>query len=531
MTGTMSSTEIDAIFEEWNRADSPGCAVGVLQGGELVFARGYGMANLDLGVSISPESVFHVASVSKQFTAFAVALLASEGKLGLDDDVRKYVPELPDFGATITLSHLIHHTSGLRDQYGLFRLSGWRDDDVQAFDDVIEFALNHRRLNFPPGSEYSYCNTSYTLLVLVVERVSGMRFRDFIHERFLAPLDMRHSHIHDDVTEIVPQRASAYAPRDGEADGFKVANSTVEAIGAICLYTTVEDLGRWIRNFREREVAAAILDQAMSPSRLNDGSPVRYGFGLQLGEYRGLKTVSHGGVDSGYRAELLWFPEVDFGVVILANLSTIKPGALARQVADQFLADRLGPNELQDAPAVELPQQEQEQLAGLYRDARRSMTRRIERQDDGLIVQGAFGERMPLTPLGDGRFRVGTPPQEVRIVPGEGDVLEYREATVDGKTNVFRRVEPMTPGIETLAEYAGTYSCPDLNVRYTFLVRDGKLTLRLPKRGDEEPTPTVSDAFSLPQADIVFSRDGRGDVSGFDIYTERIRDLHFHRDR
>jgi CubicO group peptidase (beta-lactamase class C family) len=525
----VAAERVDELFAEWDRGDSPGCALGIVRQGELIYARGYGMANLDLGVPITPASVCHVASVSKQFTAIAIALLADEGKLGLDDDVRAYVPELPDFGQTITLRQLIQHTSGLRDQYALFRLGGWREDDVQSFDDVIEFALGHRRLNFVPGSEYSYCNTSYTLLALVVERVSGQRLRDFVQERIFEPLDMTRSHVHDDVTEIVPGRASAYAPRDG--GGFKVADSNVEAVGAICVYTCVEDLARWVRNFAQRHVAGSVLGLATTPGALNDGTRLNYGFGLALGSYRGQRTISHGGVDSGYRAEMLWFPEADFGVVILANLSTIKPGALARRVADLYLAEHLGRDSLLDAPPVALSESDLEEYAGLYRDARTALTRRVLLEDGKLTVNGPFGDRLELVPLGEGRFRVGEPPLEVRIVRGTNGNLEYREWTMDGRELVFSAVPLATPGVDVLAGYAGTYYCPDLGVRYTLLVRGDRLVLRRRKQQDCELESTATDAFSLPWFDIVFARDGRGDVAGLDVFAERIRYLRFERER
>ncbi|HEU5422884.1 MAG TPA: serine hydrolase domain-containing protein [Nitrolancea sp.] len=531
----VSAEQIDAIFAEWDRSDSPGCALAVVQNGEVVYARGYGMANLDLGVAITPASVFHVASVSKQFTAFAVALLAEEGKLALDDDVRKYVPELPDFGQKITLRNLLQHTSGLRDQYGLFRLAGWRTGDIQAFDDVIDFARWHRRLNFAPGDEYSYCNTSYTLLVLVVERVSGQRFRDFVQERLLLPLKMTHSHIHDDVEEIVPGRASAYAPRkedEGQGKGgFKVADSHVEAIGAICLYTTAEDLARWLRNLGERRVAGAVVELAATPGVLNNGKQTRYGLGQMVRTYRGLKTVSHGGVDAGYRAEMLWFPEASFGVAILANLATIRPGALARRVADLYLADRLGPDELRDAPAVDLPEAEQARYSGLYRDERRRLTHTVKVEAGKLTINSGFGDRMELTPLGDSRFRLGEPPVGVEIVPGESGRLEVRMLEPDGDAAIFTAAEAAAPTPEALAAYAGSYVCPELGgVRYSFLLRDGALVLRRRKEKDQTLEPTVADAFALPNGDLVFSRDGRGDVDGFDIYTDRIRYLRFARE-
>ena len=523
----IESEQVDAIFAEWDRPDSAGCALGVIQGGELVYARGYGSANLDLGVPLSSASVLHVASVSKEFTAIATGMLARQGKLSLEDDIRKYVPEMPDLGHTITLSHLIHHTSGLRDQYGLFRLAGWRDEDVQTFDDVLDFAFRHRRLNFEPGSEYAYCNTSYTLLALTVERVSGQKYREFVREQIFEPLGMTHSHFHDDITEIVPNRASGYAPKEG--GGFKVADSTVSAVGAICVYTTVEDLACWVRNFQTRQVAADVLDEAFMPGQVSDGTSQSYGFGLQLGSYRGLKTISHGGVDSGYRAEMCWFPEVDFGVVILANLSSIKPGALARKVADLYLGERLSSVELLDAPAIEVPEADLEALAGLYRDERRFVTRRVSLNEGKLTVDGLFEEHPTLEPFGNGRFRLGTPPSEVQILPNATGTLEYHEIFPDGKRNTFVRMPAATPTADVLASYAGSYYSPELGVSYTLLVRDGKLIKRQRKIEDRELTPTIDDAFSAGTGDIVFNRDGHGDVNSFELFTERIRYLRFER--
>ena len=382
---------------------------------------------------------------------------------------------------------------------------------------------------FSTGSEYSYCNTSYTLLALVVERVSGQRLRAFVHERLLAPLDMPHSHIHDDVTEIVPGRASAYEPREG--GGFKVCNSTVEAFGAICLYTTVEDLARWVRNFGQGRVASAAIAEALTPGTLNDGTPLRYGGGLAFGTYRGLRTVGHGGVDAGYRSEVLWFPEVDFGVVILANLSTIKPGALARRVADLYLAERLGADEFLDAPIVQPSAPTLAAYVGLYRDERTALTRRVKLEDGKLTVNGGFGERVELVPLGDGRFRLGEPPVEARLVAAAGHATHYHEQTPDGREPVFSAVTAAAPSAERLAEYAGTYSCPELGVRYTLAVRSGGLVLMRRRTEDICLQPTSADAFDIAQFDIVFARDGRGAVAGFEIFAERIRYLRFERER
>ncbi len=329
--------------------------------------------------------------------------------------------------------------------------------------------------------------------------------------------------------EIVPNRASAYAPKDG--GGFKRSDSNVEAVGAICLYTSVNDLAHWVRNFTTRAVAGDVLDEAVTPGVLNSGASQNYGYGLMTGDYRGLKTVSHGGVDSGYRAEMLWFPEVDFGVIILANLSSIKPGWLARQVADIYLAGKLEEDTLLDAPAIHLPQEDLEALTGFYRDEHRSLTRHVQIIESKFVVNGPFGDPMELEPFGNGRFRLGAPPQEIQIVPGSDGTLEYREIFADGKMNVFTRVDAATPSAETLASYAGTYFCPDINARYTFLVKNGQLVVRSHRAKDRVLEPTVADAFSAHSSDLVFSRDGRGDVNACDIFSERIRYLRFERER
>ena len=523
------SARIDDLFAGWDTPDSPGAAIAALLGGEVVHQRGYGMANLDHGIPIASDSVFHVASVSKQFTAIAVALLADEGKLSLGDDIRDYVPEMPDLGATITIRQCIHHTSGLRDQYGLFRLAGWRDDDTQTFADVLDFAYRHERLNFTPGDEYRYCNTSYTLLALIVERVSGRPFRAFVQERLLDPAGMTSSHIHDDHSAIVPRRTSAYAPRD--SGGFKVANSTVSAPGAICLFTTAEDLARWIRNYRTREVADAVLDDAMTSGSLNDGSPTHYGYGLSLGGYRGLRTIGHGGVDSGYRAQVTWFPEADLGVVILGNLSSMKPGALALKIADIVVADRLGADDLADASVVDVPEEELKTLAGAYHATPSRQVREVIFRDGRLVMPSWFGEDLDLIPIGHRRFRADDPPFEARF-SGPDDALELHETDRDGHTRVYARMAPFEASTEDLAAVVGSYTCPEVGATYRVALKDGALALGERKNPARALRPLAPDFFAVDGYGgntLAVTRDAYGNVSGLQLFNERIRALRFVR--
>ena len=246
------TARVDKLFERFNKPDSPGCAVAVVRDGRIVYEHGYGMADLDHDIPITPSTVFHVASMSKQFTATAIVLLAQEGRLSLDDPVRKYVPEVPDFGVPITLRHLIHHTSGLRDQWELLEMAGWRYSlDLITDDDVLELVSRQKELNFKPGEKFLYCNTGYTLLAQVVKRVSGKSLREFTEERIFKPLNMTSTHFRDDHAEIVKRQAYGYVP---DKATFRLSVTNFDTVGATSLLTTVEDLAVWDRNFYDKRV-------------------------------------------------------------------------------------------------------------------------------------------------------------------------------------------------------------------------------------------------------------------------------------
>lgn len=525
------SAQIDALFAEWDRPDSPGASIAILHNGDIIHRRSYGMANLDHAIPLATDSVFHVASVSKQFTAIAVALLANDGKLSLDDDIRGHVPEMPDLGGTITIRHCIHHSSGLRDQYSLFRLAGWRDDDTQTFADVLDFAYRHERLNYTPGDEYRYCNTSYSLLALIVERVSGQSFRSFVQERLLDPLGMTDSHIHDDHSAIVPRRTSAYAARDGDTPGIKVANSTVAAPGAICLFTTVDDLIRWVRNYATRAVAGAVLDDAMSSGTLNIGTLTHYGYGLAISSHRGQRTIGHGGVDSGYRAQVTWYPDADLGIVILANLGSIYPGRLAQRIAEIVIADQLGGDDIADAPVVDTTPEELAAIVGVYHTTPSQQTREIILRDGKLIMPSGFGEDWELTPIGHRRFRADDPPIEFRVT-GPDSALELHETDKNGDTRSYTRLTPYEPTLEDLAALVGTYVVPELGATYRVTLKDGTLSLGERKHGPRTLRPLAPNLFAIAgygANTLTTHHDGYGNVKELQLFNERIRYLRFTR--
>jgi CubicO group peptidase (beta-lactamase class C family) len=341
--------EIDRIYAAWARPDSPGCSVAIYKGGRIDYARGYGLASLEHDLPITPDSVFYVGSLSKQFTAMAAALAIQQGRLGLDDPIRKHLPELPDYATRITVRHLIHHTSGLRDYNTLLSIAGRRGD--AAFDNatVLRIAARQKQLNFEPGSEYLYSNTGYTLLATIVERATGTPFADFAARQIFEPLGMHVSHFHVDETRTVKGRAFAFSRQGGS---FGLDTPSNERAGAGGLFTNVRDLLHWDENFYTARVGGrALIAQLQTPGTLDDGSRLNYAWGLQIGTYRGLPAVEHGGSLGGYRAHLLRFPDQHVSVAALCNLGDIVPGTLARATADVALGGRF--TEAKPKPAAQ----------------------------------------------------------------------------------------------------------------------------------------------------------------------------------
>ena len=331
------NAKIDKLFVRWDRDDSPGCALAVVKDGQIVYKKGYGMANLELDVPIGPDSVFYIGSVSKQFVAFCIALLAEQGKLSLDDDIRKHLPEMPDYGLLITVRHLVHHTGGIRDYLELEDIAGipFGTYHEQA---ALNLIFRQKELNFSPGEENSYSNSGYFLLGVIVKRVSGKSLREFAYENIFKPLNMKNSRFHDDYTELIDKRATGYYDR-GKA-GYRNFISTFDCVGSGGLFTSVEDLFLWDQNFYHHRVGRKdMIDLMHKQGVLNDGTKLDYAFGLVVGKYKGLRIVEHGGSLGGYRADLLRFPDQRFSVIILSNLSSFDPSRLARQVADIYLTD------------------------------------------------------------------------------------------------------------------------------------------------------------------------------------------------
>jgi CubicO group peptidase (beta-lactamase class C family) len=335
------TASVDAVFARWNPA-TPGCAVGVGVKGRPVLERAYGMADLERDVENAPDTIFEAGSVSKQFTAAAVLLLARDGKLSIDDPVRKYVPELPDYGVPLTIRHMLTHTSGLRDWGSVAGIAGWpRGARAHTHAHVLEIVSRQKALNFTPGTAYSYSNTGYNLAAIIVSRVSGQSFADFTRDRIFKPLGMTRTSWRDDFTRIVKHRAIAY---QSQADGFHEDMPFENVHGNGGLLTTVGDLLRWNENFVSPKVGdAAFVAEQQVPGRFTDGRPHSYAFGLTVGDYRGVREVSHSGSTAGYRAYLTRYPDQHVSVAVLCNAATANPTQYAHAVAEAYLGQALTP--------------------------------------------------------------------------------------------------------------------------------------------------------------------------------------------
>jgi len=332
-----SAAAVDEVFSDLAKPGSPGCALGVYRDGKIIYAKGYGLANIEENVPITPQSVFDIGSTSKQFTAASILLLEKQGKLAVTDDVRKYLPELPDYGQKISILQLLNHTSGLRDYLALMELAGINTDSVTTDEDALALINRQRALNFAPGSDWLYSNTGFFLLSVIVKRVSGKTLREFAAENIFTPLEMTHTQFRDDHASLIANRALAYDERE-KKDGYTLNVSYFEQTGDGAVHTSVEDLLKWDENFYSPRVGGQdFLKELQERGKLNSGKVLDYAKGLFLQDYRGLHSVSHGGAWGGYRAELLRFPERHFSVACLCNVGNAHPTKRAHEVADVYL--------------------------------------------------------------------------------------------------------------------------------------------------------------------------------------------------
>lgn len=526
---------IDRLFAPWSRPDAPGCSVGVSRGTKTVFEKGYGAANLEHGVPITPASVFHVASVTKPFTALSILLLVRDGKLALDDEVRRHLPEWQG-PSSVTVRHLLAHTSGVRDAFLLIELAAPRDGSRSRHHQLVDLLTRQRGLIEPPGTRFFYNNGGYVLLAEIVQRISGQPLRAFVDARILRPLGMRQTHLHDDVDEIVPHVATGYTPAgDGRR---RLAMRPGGVVGNAGLFTTTGDLLRWLRNVATPVVGDAALFEVMQAvPPLPKGERTDYALGVWIERPGGRRTIAHGGSDPGASAYVVRYPEHDLGIAVLCNVDGVDTIGLARATADAVLG---APAMSASAPPAPLPARVAVTAAalaaneGLYRSpADESLLRFVVR--DG-VLHGSSGAGAdggwPVTPLGGDRFAIDTTPIVLEFAAGPAGGRTLRIVGERPAPMTLERVTPYAPPPGALAALAGDYASDELATMGTLAVDGGALSLRIPGRTAIALQPIRPDLFAGSLVgSISVDRDAAGAPAGFTVHAYAARGVRFVRVR
>ncbi len=533
---TDKQKQVDELFAKWDTDNTPGAAVAIVKDGTIVYKKGYGIANLEYDIPITPNSIFHIASVSKQFTVFSILLLEKQGKLSLDDDVRKYIPEVPDFGKTITLRHLASHTSGLRDQWNLLAMAGWRLDDVITKEHILKLVSKQKELNFNPGDEFAYCNTGFTLLAEVVSRVSGMSFAEFTQTNIFEPLKMKNTLFYDDHEKIVKKRAYSYKP---VSDGYKKSVLNYANVGATSLFTTVEDMSLWTMNFADIKVGdSTIINKMNTLAVLNNGKTFGGALGQFVGDYKGSKEIQHGGADAGYRSYLTRFPDENFAVAVFSNTAEFNPNELAHKVVDIYLKEKIkeevNRKEIKEESTSEAIVFDKNVLANYVGDyeLKPGFIITITEENDMLQAQATGQPMIPLKTESNTQFSAEQVGATIEFVPNKGESVKLLKLHQGGQIMEAPRVAAFDKSSLDLSDYSGEFFSAELSTTYNFIVENGNLVANHSRLSDFNLIQVKKDEFGGEAwffGHIEFIRDENNIISGCKVSNGRVRNLYFEK--
>lgn len=528
--------KIDSLFARWNSSSSPGCAIGVIRNDSVIYAKGYGMANIEYAIPNTPETIFHMASVSKQFTALSIILLARQGKLTLDDDIHKYLPWFPDLKAKITIRHLLNHTSGIRDQWQLLAISGTRLDDVITQEHIVKVLSKQRALNFSPGEQYSYSNSGFTMLAEIVKAVSGQSLRKFADSAIFKPLGMNNTHFHDDYKEIVKGRSYSY----NRIDSTHFANSILSYsnVGATSLFTNVNDMSKWMVNFYTYKVGdKSAIDSLTKNGKLNNATELPYANGIGVSTYKGWKMFGHDGGDAGYRTTISVFPDLKMGFILFGNVGDFNPGGKMIALANLFIKD-----------STKKKSDIQPALADTNRAIVRDTARYKKFMGDYVSDDGArfyfFIRDQKIT-------WISSRGSQFLLIKGANDTFFVRtDSTVkfvfrsSGTSSV---VDEYWPGnhrllewydnnasvpVQELKQYTGKYFSPELNCSYNMEAKNHQLILTSTKYPDAPLRVAGRDRLFSPFWWLEYCqiiRNEKNQILGFEVNSGRVMHLRFNK--
>ena len=534
------SQAIDSLFLDWNKPDVPGCAIGIIDNGKLIYSKGYGIADLEHDIPITPTSVFYIGSVSKQFVTFSILLLEEQGKLNLDDKIQKYLPDFPEYDSTLTIRNFIHHTSGVRDYLTLMYLKGRNYLDNTDVNEVYELIKTQKELNFKPGEKYLYSNSCYFMLAMIVEKAAGQSLKAFAHENIFEPLGMKNSLFYDDNTDLIKNRVFSYEKKSNE-EGFNNLISRFDLVGSGGVYSSIEDLYLWDQNFYNNKLGKggqSIIDKMHEEGLLNNGESSGYAFALNNGTYKGLKTVSHGGSLAGYRSQLMRFPDENFSVIVLANRGDANPTSKSFQIADILLKDKF----VEEKPIKKELQQddssnedtaevfELNQLSGNY-EIQAGVILEITVKNDSLHVLQTWNQsNYNIINTTGNTFEIPDD-NSIQFVFSEqkDDFAQILTVFQNGNKTTCKRKEKLDLSTLNIEDYNGRYYSEELDATYLLFLEDDKLKIQIANYDSQELTYYDVDSFTTDGGLVRFKR-SNGVITGFELDAGRVTNLKFEKE-
>ncbi len=517
--------KIDELFKQWDKPDTPGCALAIIKDGKIVYKKGYGMADLEHNIPITPKTIFTPGSISKQFTAMCILLLVEQNKISLDDDIRKYLPKFPDYGHTITIRHLIHHKSGIRDYGALVSLKGMNTLEMTnlPMHEALRIIFKQRELNFTPGEDILYCNSGYLMLSAIIENVSGKTLREFAEENIFKPLGMKNTNFIDDNKYIIKNRAFGYIP-DGKK-GYFNAMVSHRHCGPGGVYSNVEDLFLWDQNYHNNKLGKTgqdLIKTMHTPGKLNNGEQGNYAFGLMIDKYKEQKIVLHSGGIGGYSAIYISFPKYKFSVIIFANLLHFRSELLAYKIADIFLEQFFKPEQ----PKISVdPNIYQNYLRKYYSDSLGIIS--ISRRNHDLMIEASIGFP-PLKLIAESKtsFFIEFPNKRIKFQKDEEN--KYTEFILyeEGKESKIKRIESSKLTLEELEVYSGRYYSEEIDQTYTLIIKNDSLYIT-----NFEMVFAEKDKFLTNWVIFRFKRNKNGNIEGFNLNTWGVRNLWFEKNK
>ena len=522
--------KIDAIFKQWNYPVSPGCVIGIIRNDSLIYTKGYGMANLEYSIPNSPTTIFHMASISKQFTAYSVLLLANAGRLSLDDDIRKYLTWFPDLGQKITIRQLMNHTSGIRDQWQLLAISGTRLDDVIKQDQIVKILSRQQALNSAPGEKYNYCNSGYTMLAEIVKSVTGKTLRQYSDSAIFKPLGMTSTHFHDDYTEIEKNRAYSYQ----RYNMVQFSNSVLSYsnAGATSLFTNMNDLSKWAMNYYTNKISSPeVIKQLTQKGKLNSGKELNYALGILVNDYKGNVQYSHGGADAGYRTFISVFPDLKMSFLVFSNLGDFSTNKIFA-VADFFVPDKTEKKEtakIDSAKAIVKDSAAVKKFLGNY-ISYDGNTASVELKDSKLMYKSNNSYKLLFKESEDRYSIPGQPGNECRFsISGKDTLVDFVTPQETFRLVKYRDIQIND---DVLTKYTGSYYCPELECYYNIFLKNHELYLGNIKYDDSKLMLTGSDHLDVNfwwMDHLVMLRDKKGQITGFEVNSGRVEHLKFNK--